>query len=77
VSAIEAWCRQNKVIVSAELALAGATEILNEAISNDSDVLKQGRIELLKNGVFNQPCFTGVKKNKVKNLEITLIIKRA
>jgi uncharacterized protein len=62
VSAIEAWCRQNKVIVSAELALAGATEILNEAISNDSDVLKQGRIELLKNGVLTSRVLRGKKE---------------
>ncbi|AWY02143.1 RNA-binding protein [Marinomonas primoryensis] len=62
VSAIEAWCRQNKVIVSAELALAGATEILSEAISNDSDVLKQGRIELLKNGVLTSRVLRGKKE---------------
>jgi uncharacterized protein len=66
VSAIEAWCRQNKVIVSAELALAGATEILNEAISNDSDVLKQGRIELLKNGVLTSRVLRGKKEQGEK-----------
>ena len=66
VSAIEAWCRQNKVIVSAESALAGATEILNEAISNDSDVLKQGRIELLKNGVLTSRVLRGKKEQGEK-----------
>ncbi|MEP7731073.1 Tex family protein [Marinomonas primoryensis] len=66
VSAIEAWCRQNKVIVSAELALAGATEILNEAISNDSDVLKQGRIELLKSGVLTSRVLRGKKEQGEK-----------
>ncbi|MDE8601585.1 Tex family protein [Marinomonas sp. RSW2] len=62
VSAIESWCRQNKVMISAELALAGATEILNEVISNDSDVLKQGRIELLKNGVLTSRVLRGKKE---------------
>jgi uncharacterized protein len=66
VSAIEAWCRQNKIIVSAESALAGATEILNEAISNDSDVLKQGRIELLKNGVLTSRVLRGKKEQGEK-----------
>ncbi|MFT6655110.1 MAG: hypothetical protein ACJAWI_001882, partial [Marinomonas primoryensis] len=66
VSAIEAWCRQNKAIVSAESALAGATEILNEAISNDSDVLKQGRIELLKNGVLTSRVLRGKKEQGEK-----------
>jgi uncharacterized protein len=66
VSAIEAWCRQNKVIVSAESALAGATEILNEAISNDSDVLKEGRIELLKNGVLTSRVLRGKKEQGEK-----------
>jgi len=66
LSAIEAWCRQNKIIVSAESALAGATEILNEAISNDSDVLKQGRIELLKNGVLTSRVLRGKKEQGEK-----------
>jgi uncharacterized protein len=66
LSAIEAWCKQNKIIVSAESALIGATEILNEAISNDSDVLKQGRIELLKNGVLTSRVLRGKKEQGEK-----------
>ena len=62
LSAIDAWCKKNSIALSPELALEGATEILSEAISNDSDVLKQGRIELLKNGVLSSRVLRGKKE---------------
>ena len=66
LSAINAWCQQHNIVMSAELALAGATEILNEAISNDSDVLKQGRLELLKHGMLNSRVLRGKKEEGEK-----------
>lgn len=62
LSAIEVWCRKNSLTISPELALDGVTEILCEAISNDSDVLKQGRIELLNNGVLSSRFLRGKKE---------------
>ncbi|ETI60541.1 Tex family protein [Marinomonas profundimaris] len=66
LSAINAWCQQHNIVMSAELALAGATEILNEAISNDSEVLKQGRLELLKHGMLNSRVLRGKKEEGEK-----------
>lgn len=66
LSAIHAWCQQHNIVMSAELALAGATEILNEAISNDSEVLKQGRLELLKQGMLNSRVLRGKKEEGEK-----------
>jgi len=65
-SAIDAWCKQNNISLSAEEALAGATEILNEAIANDSDVLKHGRVELLKNGILTSRILRGKKEQGEK-----------
>lgn len=62
VSAIEAWNRQNKIKMSAESALEGVIEILSDAISSDSDVLKQGRAELLKNGRLVSRVLRGKKE---------------
>ena len=62
VSAIEAWVRQNNIKMSAESALEGVIEILNDAISNDSDVLKKGRAELLKNGLLVSRVMRGKKE---------------
>ena len=62
VSAIEAWVRQNNIKMSAESALEGVIEILSDAISNDSDVLKKGRAELLKNGLLVSRVMRGKKE---------------
>jgi protein Tex len=62
VSAIEAWNRQNNIKMSAESALEGVIEILSDAISSDSDVLKQGRAELLKNGRLVSRVLRGKKE---------------
>lgn len=62
LSAIDAWCRKNNVLLPPELALEGASEILSDAISNDSDVLKQGRIELLNNGILSSRVLRGKKE---------------
>ncbi|MGO2354087.1 MAG: Tex family protein [Marinomonas foliarum] len=62
VSAIEAWNRQNNIKMSAESALEGVIEILSDAISSDSDVLKQGREELLKNGRLVSRVLRGKKE---------------
>lgn len=62
VPAIEAWNRQNNIKMSADSALEGVIEILSDAISNDSDVLKQGRAELLKNGRLVSRVLRGKKE---------------
>ncbi|MGO3738557.1 MAG: Tex family protein [Marinomonas foliarum] len=62
VSAIEAWNRQNNIKMSAESALEGVIEILSDAISSDSDALKQGRAELLKNGRLVSRVLRGKKE---------------
>ncbi|PYF79914.1 uncharacterized protein DFP75_10779 [Marinomonas alcarazii] len=62
VSAIEAWIRQNNIAISAESALDGVIEILSDAISNDSEVLKKGRTELLKNGRLVSRVLRGKKE---------------
>ncbi|WP_137170483.1 Tex family protein [Marinomonas sp. FW-1] len=62
VSAIEAWVRQNNIAISAESALDGVIEILSDAISNDSEVLKKGRTELLKNGRLVSRVLRGKKE---------------
>ncbi|RCX04641.1 Tex family protein [Marinomonas foliarum] len=62
VSAIEAWNRRNNIKMSADSAREGVIEILSDAISNDSDVLKQGRVELLKNGRLVSRVLRGKKE---------------
>ncbi|MBR7887665.1 RNA-binding transcriptional accessory protein [Marinomonas sp. A79] len=65
-SAIAAWCRQESLSLSADAALEGATEILNEHIANDSDLLKVGREEILKHGVLNSRVLRGKKEQGEK-----------
>ena len=64
--AVSAWCQQNAISMSAESALEGVTEILNEAIANDSDVLKKGREELLKDGILTSRVLRGKKEQGEK-----------
>ena len=45
-----------------EKALEGITEILNEAIASNSDVLQKGRLELQKNGVLVSRVLRGKKE---------------
>jgi len=66
LSAIDAWCKQNNIVMSAESALEGVTEILNEAIANDSDVLKKGRAVLLKDGLLTSRVLRGKKEQGEK-----------
>ncbi|WP_409418694.1 Tex family protein [Marinomonas sp. RS-M-Aa-14] len=66
LSAVSAWCQQNAISMSAESALEGVTEILNEAIANDSDVLKKGREELLKDGILTSRVLRGKKEQGEK-----------
>lgn len=60
---INNWCIQNGLDLSVEKALEGVEEILNEVIANDSEILKKGRMELLKNGVVESRVLRG-KKDK-------------
>lgn len=62
VSAVAAWCKQTNSKVTPEQALEGVLEIVSEAIANDSDVLKQGRAELLKNGRIISRVLRGKKE---------------
>ncbi|UTW00155.1 RNA-binding transcriptional accessory protein [Marinomonas rhizomae] len=66
LSAIDAWCKQHNIVLSAESALEGATEILNEAIANDSEVLKKGRAILLKDGLLTSRVLRGKKEQGEK-----------
>ncbi|RBP83304.1 RNA-binding transcriptional accessory protein [Marinomonas rhizomae] len=66
LSAIEAWCKQHNIVVAAESALEGVTEILNEAIANDSEVLKKGREALLKDGLLSSRVLRGKKEQGEK-----------
>lgn len=66
LSAIDAWCKQHNIVMSAESALEGATEILNEAIANDSEVLKKGRALLLKDGLLTSRVLRGKKEQGEK-----------
>ncbi len=61
LSAIQAWCQKSNLKISPEMALEGVIEILSEAISNDSDILKKGRAELLKNGTLLSRVLRGKK----------------
>lgn len=65
-SAISAWCRQEGLSLSADAALDGAIEILNEHIANDSDLLKKGREELLKQGFLSSRVLRGKKEQGEK-----------
>ena len=62
VLAVESWCKQQKVLMPPEKALEGITEILNEAIASNSDVLQKGRLELQKNGVLVSRVLRGKKE---------------
>lgn len=62
VSAVSAWCKQTNSKVTPEQALEGVVEIVSETIANDSDVLKQGRAELLKNGRIISRVLRGKKE---------------
>ena len=62
VSAVAAWCKQTNSKVTPEQALEGVLEIVSEAITNDSEVLKQGRAELLKNGRIISRVLRGKKE---------------
>lgn len=66
LSVIDAWCKQNNIVISAESALEGVAEILNEAIANDSDVLKKGRAVLLKDGLLTSRVLRGKKEQGEK-----------
>jgi uncharacterized protein len=66
LSAIQTWIQKNSLSISSEAALEGVVEILSEAISNDSDVLKQGRMELLKNGQLSSRVLRGKKEQGEK-----------
>ncbi|MBD5771086.1 Tex family protein [Marinomonas colpomeniae] len=61
LSAIQAWCQKSNLKILPEVALEGVIEILSEAISNDSDILKKGRVELLKNGILLSRVLRGKK----------------
>jgi uncharacterized protein len=61
LSAIQAWCQKSNLKISPEVALEGVIEILSEAISNDSDILKKGRSELLENGTLLSRVLRGKK----------------
>ncbi|MEO9275039.1 Tex family protein [Marinomonas sp. 5E14-1] len=65
-SAVQAWLRNHNVNITPEAALEGVVEILSEAISTDSEVLKQGRIELLKNGQLCSRVLRGKKEQGEK-----------
>ncbi|WP_111637756.1 Tex family protein [Marinomonas shanghaiensis] len=65
-SAVSAWCQQNGIRLSAESALEGVTEILNEAIANDSEILKKGRVELLNDGILTSRVLRGKKEQGEK-----------
>lgn len=65
-SAVQAWLGKHNVNITPEVALEGVVEILSEAVSNDSDILKQGRIELLKNGQLCSRVLRGKKEQGEK-----------
>jgi len=65
-SAVSAWCQQNGICLSAESALEGVAEILNEAIANDSEILKKGRVELLNDGILTSRVLRGKKEQGEK-----------
>ncbi|MEP0074144.1 MAG: Tex family protein [Marinomonas sp.] len=65
-SAVQAWLGKHNVNITPEVALEGVVEILSEAVSNDSDILKQGRIELLKNGQLSSRVLRGKKEQGEK-----------
>ncbi|WP_417528546.1 Tex family protein [Marinomonas shanghaiensis] len=65
-SAVSAWCQQNGIRLSAESALEGVTEILNEAIANDSEILKKERVELLNDGILTSRVLRGKKEQGEK-----------
>lgn len=66
LSAIQAWCKQCAPMVSAESALEGVAEILYDTIANDSEVLKKGRSELLKDGILTSRVLRGKKEQGEK-----------
>ncbi|QUX94475.1 RNA-binding transcriptional accessory protein [Marinomonas sp. CT5] len=60
-SAVEAWCKQHNIAMTGGEALEGVAEILCEVITNDSDVLKNGRALLLKDGLLSSRVLRGKK----------------
>ncbi|NLQ18090.1 RNA-binding transcriptional accessory protein [Marinomonas sp. M1K-6] len=66
LTAVDAWCRQNRISLSAEQALEGVVDIVSEVISNDSEVLKRGRALLLKEGVLISRVLRGKKQQGEK-----------
>ncbi|TYL46843.1 Tex family protein [Marinomonas sp. IMCC 4694] len=66
LSAIQAWCKQHTPAVSAESALEGVAEILYDTIASDSEVLKKGRSELLKDGILTSRVLRGKKEQGEK-----------
>ncbi|MEP3351417.1 MAG: Tex-like N-terminal domain-containing protein, partial [Marinomonas sp.] len=66
ISAVQTWLGKHNVNITPEVALEGVVEILSEAVSNDSDILKQGRIELLKNGQLSSRVLRGKKEQGEK-----------
>jgi protein Tex len=65
-TAINAWCKQNNISMSVESTLEGVTEIFNEIIASDSEILKKGRIELLKDGILSSRVLRGKKEQGEK-----------
>lgn len=66
VLSVQSWLSHNSLSISPEEALEGVVEILSEAVSTDSEVLKQGRQELLKNGELLSRVLRGKKEQGEK-----------
>ncbi|MBJ7537820.1 Tex family protein [Marinomonas transparens] len=59
---VKAWCKQNGLVISPELALDGVVEIIGDIIGSDNEFLKLGRLTLLREGVLVSRVLRGKKE---------------